>query len=115
MVEIFPKVNVFVGRNSILRHHHIQNITHGIQFPVYKINKESVAYFSQFISVKVKTFLRKSQAQFSRKVKKTEAQEKCRFSYKKTCSNMTVQNDIVMGYNVCLNEGNLKNSHGNMA
>ena len=34
------------------------------QILVYKINKESSLHFSQFISVKVKTMLRKSQAQF---------------------------------------------------
>ena len=60
----FSKLIVFVGQKSILRHYYIQNVKDGIQIRVYTICKESVAHFSQFISVKVKKILRKYQAQF---------------------------------------------------
>ena len=59
----FPKLSIFVGQKSILCHHCIQNIEDGIQIRAYTINKEGLAYFSQFISVKVKKILGKSQAQ----------------------------------------------------
>ena len=42
----------------------------GIQSQVYNINNESVNHLSQFISVKVKKNLRKSQAQFLEKLRK---------------------------------------------
>ena len=45
----------------------IQNVKDGIQIKVYNIDKESVTHFSQFISVKAKKKLRKSQAQFREK------------------------------------------------
>ena len=67
----------------MLCHYYIQNVKDGIQIGAYKTNKESVAHFRQFISVKVKETLRKLEAQFSGKIKKIEAQEKCWFSYKK--------------------------------
>ena len=60
----FPKLCVFIRRKSIFRHYCIQNVKDGIRIQVYNINNESVNHFSQFISVKVKTNLRKSQAQF---------------------------------------------------
>ena len=59
---------MFVGQKSIIRHCYIQNSKDGIQIRVYKINKESLTHFSQFILVKVK---------------KIEAQVKCWLSYKK--------------------------------
>ena len=37
---------------SILRHYCIQNVKDGIQIRIYKIRKESVTHFRQFISVK---------------------------------------------------------------
>ena len=61
----FPKLNVFVGQKSILRHYYIQNGTAGIQIRVHSSQKVIGApQTSQFISVKVKNILRKFQAQF---------------------------------------------------
>jgi len=57
---------------------------------VYNIINESINHSSQFISVKVKKNLRKSQAQFREKVKKIEAQAKLWFSYKKTCIELSI-------------------------
>ena len=45
----------------MLRHYYIQNIKDGNQNRVYKIFKESIAHFSQFISVKKEKISRKSQ------------------------------------------------------
>ena len=47
----------------------------GVQIQVYNINNEFVAHFSQFISVKVKKHLRKSQAQFREKLRKLRLRE----------------------------------------
>ena len=58
----------------------IQNVKDGIQIPVYKINNECVTHFSQFILVKVKENLRKSQVQFRKKLRKIEAQAEWWFS-----------------------------------
>ena len=52
-----------------LFHYCIQNVKDGIQIRVYKINKESVTHFSQFLSVKFKKILRKYQAQFREKLR----------------------------------------------
>ena len=51
----------------MLRHYYIQNVKDRIQIRVYKISKESITHFRQFISVKFKKLLRKSQAQFEEK------------------------------------------------
>ena len=66
----FAKLNVFIGQNSMFRHYCIQNVEDGTHIWVYKINNESVIHFRQFISVKVKKILRKSQAQFRKKLRK---------------------------------------------
>ena len=58
----FPKLLVFVGQKSIFRQYCIQNVKDGIQIRVYRINKETLTHFSQFISGKGKKKLRKSQA-----------------------------------------------------
>ena len=42
----------------------IQNVKDGNQIQIYDINKESVNHFSQFISLKVRRNLGKSEAQF---------------------------------------------------
>ena len=42
----FPKLSVFVGQISILRHYYIQNVENGTPIRVYEINKESVTHFS---------------------------------------------------------------------
>ena len=65
----FPKLSVFVGQKFILHHYCIQNVKDGIQIQIYKINNEGVTHFSQFISVKVKKILGKSQAQFLEKLR----------------------------------------------
>ena len=62
----FPIFCAFIGQKSKFRHYCIQNVT---QIQVYNINNESVNHFSQFISVKVKKILRKSQAQFWEKLR----------------------------------------------
>ena len=54
----------------MLLHYYSQNVKSGIQIRAYKTNKECVPHFSQFISVKRKTKLRKSQAQFRGKLRK---------------------------------------------
>ena len=58
----FPKLKVFIGQTCIFRHYCIENVKNRIKIRVQKINNESLALFSQFISVKVKTILRESQA-----------------------------------------------------
>ena len=55
----------------------------GIQIPIYNINNESVNHFSQFISVKVKKNLRKSQAQFREKLRKLRLRQNNGFLIKK--------------------------------
>ena len=71
----FPKLSVFVGQKWILRHYCFQNVNDGIQIRVCKINKENVTCFSQFVSVKVKIMLRKSQAQFREKLRKSKLRQ----------------------------------------
>ena len=55
----------------------IQNVKDGIQIQVYNINNESLSHFSQFITVKVKKNLRKSQAQFREKLRKLRLSQNC--------------------------------------
>ena len=64
----FPKLNVFVGQKSILCHYYIQ-------IRVYKMSKESLAHFSQFISVKVNKILRTSQAQYQEKLRRLRVRQ----------------------------------------
>ena len=73
-----------MGQKSIFRQYCIQNVKDGIQIQVYNINNESVNHFSQFISVKVKKNLRKSQAQFREKLRKLRHMQNDGF-IKKTC------------------------------
>ena len=74
----------FIGQNSIFRRYCIQNVENGIQIQVYNINDESVNYFSEFILLKVKKNLRKSQAQFREKLKKLRLKQMDGFLIKKT-------------------------------
>ena len=60
----------------VFRCYYIQNVKDGIQIQVYNIINDSVNHSSQFISVKVRKNLRKSQVQFGGNVKKIEAQAK---------------------------------------
>ena len=66
----FPNFSTFVDQKSNLRNYCIKNVKDGIQIGVYKLSKENVTNFSQFISIKVKGILRKSQAQFKEKLRK---------------------------------------------
>ena len=50
----FPKLNVFVGQNSIFRHCCFQNVRDGIPSRLYKINKGRVTDCSQSNSVKLR-------------------------------------------------------------
>ena len=70
MSHQFPKLRVFIGQKLVFRRNCIQNARDGIQIQVYNINNESVNHFRQFISVKVKKNLRKSQAQSQEKLRK---------------------------------------------
>ena len=56
----------------------------GSPIQVYNIINESVNHFSQFISVKVKKNLRKSQAQFREKLRKLRLRQNKGFLIKKT-------------------------------
>ena len=60
----FQDLVFLLAKESIFRHYCILNVNNGIQIQVYNINTEIVNHFSQFISIKVKIKLRKSQAQF---------------------------------------------------
>ena len=64
------KIKCFIGQKSVFRRYCIQNVKDGIQIQVYNISNESVNHSSQFISVKVKKNLRKSQAQFREMLRK---------------------------------------------
>ena len=90
----FPKLSVFIGQKLIIRHYCIQNVTDRIQIQVYNIDNETVNHFSQFISVKVKKNLRKSQAQFGEKLRKFKHRQNDGFLIKKTsmCSEKTYVN-----------------------
>ena len=61
------QISVFVGQKSVFRRYCIQNDKDGIKFQVYNISNESINHFSQFVSVKFKKNLRKSEAQFREK------------------------------------------------
>ena len=62
----FQNWGVFVGQKLILSHYCIQSVKDRIQIKVYKISRESVTCFCQFVPVKVKKILRKSQAHFQK-------------------------------------------------
>ena len=61
----------------------MQNVKDRFQIQVYNIINESVNYCSQFISVKVKKNLRKSQAQFREKLRKLRLRQNNDFLIKK--------------------------------
>ena len=66
----FPKLSVFIGQKQIFRHYCIQNVNNENQVQVCKISNENVTHFSQFFSAKFKKILRKSKAQFGKKLRK---------------------------------------------
>ena len=63
-------MSVFIGQKSIFRRYCIQIVKDGSQIQVYNIINECVNHSSQYISVKVKKNLRKSEAQFREKLRK---------------------------------------------
>ena len=67
----------------MFRRYCIQNVKDGIQIQECNVNNESVNHFSQFISVKVKTNLRKCQTQFQKKLRKLRLRENHGFLIKK--------------------------------
>ena len=79
----FQTLSVFIGQKSVFRRYYIQNVKDGIQIQVNNIINESVYHSSQFISVKVKKNLRKSQAQFREKLRKLKLRQNNDFLIKK--------------------------------
>ena len=75
-----------MGQKSIFRRYCIHNVKDGIQIQVYNIINESENHSSQFISVKVKKNLRKSQAQFRGKIRKLRLRQNVDFLIKKACN-----------------------------
>ena len=73
-----------LAKKLIFRHYYIQNVKDGIQIRLSNINKESVSNFSQFISVKVNKNVRKSQAQFQKKLRKLRLRQNDDILIKKT-------------------------------
>ena len=73
----------FIGQKSIFRRYCTQNVKDCIQIQAYDINNKSVNHFSQFISLKVKKNLRKSQAQFREKLRKLRLRQNDGFLIKK--------------------------------
>ena len=59
------------------------NVRDGTQILVYKISKESKTHFRQFVSVKVKKVLRKSQAEFCEKFRELRLRPNGGFLVKK--------------------------------
>jgi len=57
-----PEFSAFIGQKSIFCHICIPNVKDGIQIQVYNINNEIATHYGQFILVKVKKDIRKSQA-----------------------------------------------------
>jgi len=73
----------FIGQTLIFCHYYIQNVKDEIQIQVSNISNKSVNHFSQFISVKVKKNLRKSQAQFWEKLRKLRLRQNNGFLIKR--------------------------------
>ena len=67
----------------MFRRYCIQIVIDGIQIQVHNINNEIAHYFSQFILVKVKKNLSKSQAQFQEKLRKSKLRQNYDFLIKK--------------------------------
>ena len=65
-----------------LRRYCIQNVKVGIQIHVYNIINDIVNHSSEFISVKVKKNLRKSQVQFREKLTKLRLRQNNNFRIK---------------------------------
>ena len=80
----FPQFSIFIGQKSIFPHFCIQNVIDGIQIQVCNINNEIVSIFVQFVLVKVKKKVRKSQTQFQGKLRKLSLRHNYGFLIKKT-------------------------------
>ena len=74
---------MFLGQKSVFCCHCIQNVKDGVQIQVFNIINDSVNHCRQFISVKVKKNLRKSQAQFWEKLRKLRLRQNIGFLIKK--------------------------------
>ena len=89
----FPKFSVFIGQQSIFRRYCIQNVKDGSQIQMYIIYNESLSNFSQFISVKVKKNLGKSENQFREKLRKLRLRQNDSFLIEKNvCLNWSIYN-----------------------
>ena len=73
----------FIGQKAVFRRYCIQNVVDGIKIQVYNIISDSVNHSSQFISVKVKKNLRKSEAQFREMLRKLRLRQSNDFLIKK--------------------------------
>ena len=89
---------MFFGQKSSFRHYCIQTIRDGIHIRVYKIS--DISNFSQFISVKVKNRLRKSQTQFEEKLRKLRLRRNDGSLIKKSC----IENHSELAYNFSVTE-----------
>ena len=81
--DSISKTKCFIGQESVFRRYCIQNVKDGIQIQVYNINNKFVNHFSQFISIKDRKNLRKSQAQFREKLRKLRLKQNNGFLIKK--------------------------------
>ena len=81
-----PKLSVFISPKSVFCRYCIQNVKDGIPIHVYNIINDNVNHSSQFMSVKVKKNLRKSQAKFRDKLRKLRLRQNDGFLIKKTCT-----------------------------
>ena len=81
---------MFIGQKAAFRSYCIQNVEDGFQIQVYNIINDSVDHSSQFISVKVKKNLRKSEAQFREMLRKLRLRQNNDFliKQKRVCQNL---------------------------
>ena len=71
----FPKLKVFAGQKSMLRHYCIQNVKERVYIQICNIGKGRVSHFSQFVLVKVRKILRKFQAQLRETLRRLKLRE----------------------------------------
>ena len=87
MVKIFRKSQGSTPNIKCFCWPKLDNVKDRVQIQVYRINKETVTQFSQFISEKVKKSLRKSQAKFWEKLRKVRFRPNDGFLVKSTYDN----------------------------
>ena len=90
-----------LGQKSIFHCYCLQNVKDGSQIQVYNINYEIANHFGQFISVKGKKTLRKSQAQFREKLRKVRLRQNYGFLIKKTCNGSFLPMGRLLGKDAC--------------